>query len=105
MSTASHLKAEGFPRLLLEKCLVASGSDTSQATLPAVCANHVEHKEHYRQIAQEYRGTQCSHAAHKFAHLQGHEQGARNQGYPFGPGATVPQAIGFGEAQPGISKG
>ena len=96
--------ARSWKPLRSARCLVARAPGSGHSSFSTVGADDVEHEENDGQVADEQGAPQGGHTAKKFADLKGQEQGARNQGYPLGPGATSPQAIAFCEAQRCIRK-
>jgi hypothetical protein len=70
-----------------------------------VGADDVEHVKNDGRISDEQRAAKDGDAAHEFTDLHGQQQSAGDQSQPLGPGESLPQAIGFGEAQGGVGEG
>ena len=73
--------------------------------LAAVGVNHVEHVENDGQVAEKQGAAQNADPAKQFAYLPWKQEASRNESDPFGPGATLPKAVGFAKAQHSVGKG
>lgn len=75
-----------------------------EAAFAAIVEDHVEHIEDNCEIADQESAAEESDSAKEFAHFEGQEQGSGCKGDPLGPGAALPEAIRFGEAESGVGE-